>query len=227
MSSASISQPSTATRPAAHATRRGSSATRRRRVRRRARVGARASAACPSHSGIAHGVGGPRDGADAGDRRRVVAEQHVGSVGQRHRALRVGAEREAGDAQRGGLLLHPAGVGEDRARRRPRARGSPGSRCGSMQRTPAASRRVEAPPCRPAARACAGGSGRRPARARRARSSAVDDPREARRVVDVRGPVQRDEDVGRARSTPARVHAARSRARRSQRRSESIIVLPT
>ena len=53
-------------------------------------------------------------GTDAGDGRGVVAEQDVGAVGDRHRALGVAAQREARDAQHRGLLLHAAGVRHDR-----------------------------------------------------------------------------------------------------------------
>ena len=52
---------------------------------------------------------------DAGDRGRVEAEQGVGAGADRHRALGVVAQGEAGDAEVGRLLLDPAGVGEDGA----------------------------------------------------------------------------------------------------------------
>ena len=81
-----------------------------------ARTSAIRDAACPSHfSGGCGGFRGrsgqqARDLADAG---RVEAEQCVGAGPHGHRPLGVVAQGEAGDAQERGLLLDPAGVGQD------------------------------------------------------------------------------------------------------------------
>ena len=50
-----------------------------------------------------------------GDSRRIEAEQGVGPLLDRDRPLGVVAQREAGDAEVGRLLLDAAGVGQDRA----------------------------------------------------------------------------------------------------------------
>ena len=73
------------------------------------------SPALPSQSGIAHGVGGNGDGRTSAMSGGSAPEQDVGPARRGHRALREGAEGEAGDAERGRLLLHLAGVGDDRA----------------------------------------------------------------------------------------------------------------
>src|SRR5262245_36248019 len=53
--------------------------------------------------------------AEGRDRRRVVADQGVRSLADRDRALRVGPERVARDAERCGLLLKASGVRDDQA----------------------------------------------------------------------------------------------------------------
>ena len=90
----------------------------RRRARAAAITSAIRSAAWPSQrgggSGGAVGTLGERR-RDAGYRGRVEAEQGVGAGADRHRALGVVAQGEAGDAEVGRLLLDAAGVGEDGA----------------------------------------------------------------------------------------------------------------
>ena len=201
---------------------RGSRGTRRSARRRRARP------AWPSHSGIAHGVGGAPPGAHGRERRRVVAEQARSCRGvMRDRAL--GVRRGACSRRRRARRPPPARRrSRSRSRRRPpAARGSRGSPSGSMQRTPAPRAGLE-PACRPrraaGARVDREDHRRAPRRARRAPSTIA-----ARLVglVDVRGPVERHEHVLALALAPSARHAARSRALPSQRRSESIIVLPT
>ena len=70
------------------------------------------SAAWPSQSGIVHGAG--RRGRHLADGRRIVAQQVVGAEVDGHRPLSVRPQGEAGDAQRGRLLLDAPGICQDR-----------------------------------------------------------------------------------------------------------------
>ena len=108
--------------------------------------------------------------------RRVVAEQDVGAVADRHGPLGVGAQRVARDAERRRLLLHAARVGRRWRPRRPAATGSRGSRPARCSALPPARGARDRRP-HPAARGCAGGSGRRSAPRSARRQSAVDDAR--------------------------------------------------
>ena len=95
-----------------------------------------------------------------------------------------------------------------------------------MQRTPAASRRARPPSSASRARVRGWMGNTTGARAGEL-DEPVDDRGQARRVVHVGGPVQRHEHV-RALAHAERGSTPRGRARApSQRRSESIIVLPT
>ena len=104
--------------------------------RRRCTVGRTRSPARPSQSGISQARRARRASGIVGDRGRVLAEQHVRAELERDRPLGVRAQREARHAERRGLLLDAAGVGDDRARRRARPRGSRCSRAARCRRPP-------------------------------------------------------------------------------------------
>ena len=194
---------------------------------RRCTASAARSAAWPSHSGI--GAGRRRRPARARSveqARGIVAEQDVRAVADRHRPLGVGAQREAADAERGGLLLHAARVGHDRA-----GAGLEREEVEVADRVGAAdARRLEPLELRRAARAargCAGAPGRRsaPAPASAQSASTIPASRAGSSTFDGRCSVTSRYSPS---STPWRAPDARARAPAcSKRRSESIIVLPT
>ena len=138
--------------------------------RRRGTTSAIRSAAWPSQRrGRVGAPGALGEGRrDPGDRGRVEAEQGVGPGSDRDRALGVVAQREAGDAEVGRLLLDPARVGEHGRRVGDRARGTRGSRAGRSGAAPGARRRA-----RRASSGSAGGPGRRPASRRATAASAA------------------------------------------------------
>ena len=94
----------------------------------------------------------------------------------RDRPLGVRAQRVAGDAERGRLLLHAAGVGDDRARAGLRATGSRGSRPGRCSARPRASSRLERR-CRASRARVRGWTGKTTGARRAERGQRVDDRR--------------------------------------------------
>ena len=158
--------------------------------------------------------GSRRSGPGSSPSRVLVPGAH------RDRALGVVAQREAGDAEVGRLLLDPAGVGQHGAARRPRARGSRGSRPGRS--------------AGPRRRRCGAEHLARPRvdreddrhLARRPRASASIAVAE-QRPVDERRAVQRDEQVAAGLEAEPRAPPRAARKRSSSATRVSIIVLPT
>ncbi len=156
----------------------------------------------------------------SGDRRRVEAEQRVGAGADRHRALGVVAQGEAGDAEVGRLLLDPAGVGEDGAGvGQQREEVEVAERLDQVQARAARPRRL------PASCGSAGGPGRRPASRRRPRPAlAIVSPSSGPSTSAGRCRVTSRNPPG---STPSRRRPRRRRKRSSSATRVSIIVLPT
>ena len=144
---------------------------------------------------------------------------------------------DARDAERGGLFLDAARVGEHEAgcriacsisrydsgstASRPRVGRAPSERASQTRRVGEVER-VDA------LRACADGAAGARACRRRSRRACRGSRASDSRLVDVRGPVQRAQAEAARRAAPARRAAGARRARASrQRRSESIIGLPT
>ena len=76
------------------------------------------SPACPSHSGGPSPTG-PMPSARIASTfasHRLRLDEAIGAVGDRDRTFRVGTDREARNAEDGGLLLDPARVGDDEGR---------------------------------------------------------------------------------------------------------------
>ena len=137
---------------------------------------------------------------DAGnDVRGLRADDAIGAVGDRDRPLGVLAQREAGNAERGRLLLQAAGVGEDQARvRRQREKVDVAERLGQDDAVEPA---LEAELAQAVARARVHGKDdRHPART--TWRTRVQDAAERLAIVHVRRPVQRQDGV-RARRRPA------------------------
>ena len=114
-------------------------------LRNARRVSAARAPAWPSQPGITSpGFGRSSSCGISRDPRRLGAEQVFVPELDRHGPLGRVAEREAGDAECRRLLLDPARVGEDDARRRPRGRGSRGSPAARREHARVARTRVVA-----------------------------------------------------------------------------------
>ncbi len=125
--------------------------------------------------------------------RRVVAQQHVRPMADRHRPLGVGAQRVARDAERRRLLLDAARVGDDRA-----GAGLERQEVEVADRLRAADAGGLEPLERGAVRQPGAGPRVDREHDRRVgpeRGERVDDPGELRRLVDVRRAVERHEHV--------------------------------
>ena len=159
---------------------------------------------------------------------RLAARAHddVRPLLDRDRPLRRLPERHAGDAEHGRLLLDSARVGQHEARPRRAGRGSRGSRATAARWIPDS---VEEPARGPKASIRAsvrGWSGKTIGISGRDLFGRLEQSCEDPLVVDVLGAVQREEGVRRGDAEPLG-RAPRARAASAERRSVSIIVLPT
>ena len=194
---------------------------------RAARPGRRRSArpARPSHSG------GPRRSGsaveDAGELRGAPGRGRARPAGWSRadgdRPLGVLAQRQARHAERRGLLLDAARVGEHHARRRRAAAGSRGSRAAAMQRAARSGMRDRAARARAAVRGCTGktsGSSRATSPSVSSKRPSVADRRRSTGRCSVSTPY-------RSASAAARAMRVGCRAARQVASSVSIMTLPT